>query len=50
MALAQLVAAVIDNLTLTNWGSHKNKSAFRPLLGYERKCHGHCRTDVWFLI
>src|SRR5450830_697854 len=37
MALAQLVAAVIDNLTLTNWGSHKNKSAFRPLFGYQRR-------------
>src|ERR1035438_9271944 len=28
----------------------RTTSAFRPLLGYERKCHGHCRTDVWFLI
>ena len=24
MALARLVAAVIDNVALTNWGSHKN--------------------------
>jgi hypothetical protein len=29
MALARLVAAVIDELTLTNWGSHKNNVRYR---------------------
>jgi hypothetical protein len=33
MALAQLVAAVIDNLTLTNWGSHKNNVRFPAAIG-----------------
>lgn len=33
MALAQLVAAVIDNLTLTNWGSHKNYVRFPAAIG-----------------
>ena len=33
MALAQLVAAVIDNLILTNWGSHKNNVRFPAAIG-----------------
>jgi hypothetical protein len=33
MVLAQLVAAMNGNLTLTNWGSHKNNVRFPAAIG-----------------
>jgi hypothetical protein len=44
MALAQLVAAVIDNLTLTDWGSHKNNVRYWQILLQKSATPSKCAT------